>query len=360
MQQSKQEAQIYQEDEIDLRALFNSLVARRFLIAGLTGFITILALIYSLTLSPIYKATTSFTSAPSSSITALNKLIYLDETKNSIFTSFLSSVSSRILQKKIFLENDFLTVFNKNNKPIEDIDAFISNILASIKINPPKLKASDMAIYLDEKPYSVSITGSDKKAISSYLNMLIDQSDKENISALAKLNKQEIDFRLHEISLEILLLLKKTKEARLNQIVILTEAAKLAKSLGVIENNLNAFTNFNTVKIAIGESDNLPDWYLYGEKALLQRINVLVNRSIDDPFIPELSDLHMEKDRIESSELVILGANSINLIRSSEIENISSSKSLIVSIAFIVSFMMSIFLVLIMGAIKPNEKEPPV
>ena len=360
MQQSKQEAQIYQEDEIDLRALFNSLVARRFLIAGLTGFITILALIYSLTSSPNYESTTSFTSAPSSSINALNRLIFLDETKNSIFTSFLASVSSRKLQKKIFLENDFLTVFNKNNKPIEDTDAFISNILDSIKINPPKLKASDMAIYLDEKPYSVSITGSDKKAIASYLNMLINQADKENISALAKLNKQEVDFRLDEISLEILLLLKKTKEARLNQIIILTEAAKLAKSLGVIENNLNTFKNSSTIKIAIGENDNLPDWYLYGEKALLQRINVLVNRSIDDPFIPELADLSMEKDKIESSELIIFGATSINLIHSSKIKNISSSKSLIVSIAFIVSFMMSIFLVLIMGAVKPNEKEPPV
>ena len=221
MQQSKQEAQIYQVDEIDLRTLFNSLVARKFLIAGLTGFITILAYIYTLTLLPNYQATTSFTSAPSSSIAATNKLIYLDETKNSIFTSFLANVSSYELQKNVFLENDFLTIFNKNNQPIEDIDAFISNILGSVKINIPKLKASDLKIYLDEKPYSVSVTGSDKEAISSYLDTLIKQADKENFLALTNLNKERIAIRLYEISIEVAILLEKEKQIRLNEIEVL-------------------------------------------------------------------------------------------------------------------------------------------
>ena len=134
MQQSKQEAQIHQEGEIDLRALLNSLVARRFLIAGLTGFITILALIYSLTLSPNYQATSSFTLAPSSSMANINKLTYLQETKSTIFTSFLAYVSSRKLQKKIFLENDFLTVFNKNNKPIKILMRLFLIFLTQLKL----------------------------------------------------------------------------------------------------------------------------------------------------------------------------------------------------------------------------------
>jgi LPS O-antigen subunit length determinant protein (WzzB/FepE family) len=40
MQQSQQEVKNYREDGIDLRLLFNSLVARKFLILGLTAFIT--------------------------------------------------------------------------------------------------------------------------------------------------------------------------------------------------------------------------------------------------------------------------------------------------------------------------------
>jgi len=359
MQQSKQEVKIYQEDEIDLRVLLNSFVARRFLIAGLTGFITILALIYSFTLSPNYKVTNSFTSAPSSSIAKIDILRYIDETKNSIFTSFLTSLSSQKLQKNVFLENDFLTVFNKNNDSIEDIDAFISNTLDTIKINPPKLKASDMAIYLNEKPYSISFTGSDIKAISRYLDMLVEQADKENIMKMSMLNNLKIENRLNKISLESELLIKEERVKRLNQIVTLSADAKLAKSLGIIENNLNVFKDKNAVNIAIVESNNLPDWYLYGEKALLQKIDILANRSSDEPYIPKLIVLNIEKDRLQSelSEYSLSDVTSINLI-SSKIEIISTSKRLIVLIAFIAGFIMSILLVLIMSALKPNEKEP--
>jgi len=418
MQQSKQEVQNYQEHEVDLRALFNSLVAGRFLIAGLTGFITILALIYSLTLSPNYQVTSSFTSAPSSSIANINRLTYLDETKNSIFTSFLTSVSSKKLQKNVFLENDFITVFNKKNDPIEDIDGFISNILRSIKINSPKLKAN-MALY--EEPYSISFTGSDKEAISRYLDKLIEQANKENIMELSKLNKLKIDNRIEEISIERDLLLEQAKQdrlnqierikeedlqkirqindqidgsrykakvERLNQIETLSQAAELAKSLGVKDNNLNIFKDIKAV-IAIDEYNNLPDWYLYGENALIQRVKLLENRKSDDPFIPELVTLNNQLNEVQSNNLLkslearqddspfiaeiinldiekiklksehnLSGAKSINLISSSKIENISRSKRRIVLIAFIAGFTMSILLILTLDLFKPNEKEP--
>ena len=74
MPQSKQEAHIYQEDEIDLRSLFNSLVARKLLIFGLTGFVTLLAIIYSNNLTPTYKTTSLFVSPNDSSIININKL----------------------------------------------------------------------------------------------------------------------------------------------------------------------------------------------------------------------------------------------------------------------------------------------
>ena len=62
MEQSKQEVQYYHVDGVALRAIFNSLVARRFLIAGLTGFMTVLAILVALNLAPTYKASSSLTS----------------------------------------------------------------------------------------------------------------------------------------------------------------------------------------------------------------------------------------------------------------------------------------------------------
>ena len=52
MQQSNQETYSHQTDENDLKKLFNSLVARKLLILGLTGFVTLLAIIIALNLTP--------------------------------------------------------------------------------------------------------------------------------------------------------------------------------------------------------------------------------------------------------------------------------------------------------------------
>ena len=48
MEQNKQEIQNYQEDEIDLKAIVYSLFEKKFLIAGLTGFITIMKQLFHL------------------------------------------------------------------------------------------------------------------------------------------------------------------------------------------------------------------------------------------------------------------------------------------------------------------------
>ena len=97
MQQSHQEVLSYQGDEIDLRALFNSLVAGRFLIAGLTGFGTVIAILYVLMLTPtpIYKATSTFTSPTSMSVISSNRLNLTDQTKVSILSRFLTHLSSK-------------------------------------------------------------------------------------------------------------------------------------------------------------------------------------------------------------------------------------------------------------------------
>ena len=45
----------------------------------------------------------------------------------------------------------------------------------------------------------------------------------------------------------------------------------------------------DTKNIVLGDNEQmLPDWYLYGEKALKERVEMLKNRTNDDPFIPEL------------------------------------------------------------------------
>jgi len=406
VQQNKQEVSI-QEDVIDLRSLFYILVAKRFLIAGLTGFVTILAILYALIQTPTYQVSSSFTSPSEMSVTTINKLNLSTETKESVFSKFLIQLSSKELQKIAFVEGDFLTLFNPDNSSIDDVDAFISGAIESVRINSPSITSKEMALgFLTELPYSVTMEGASAESISEYLNTLVALANSKTIIELIKHDELKISNRLDEISLERDLLIEqaekdrfskierikeedgqkirqindqiealkikakrdrlnqierikeedgqkirqindqieafkikakldrlnqierikeedgqkirqindqidrvryKAKENRLNQIVVLIDSAKLAKSLGIIENNFKLINDDGAksdLTIAIGESKDLPEWYLYGEKALIQRVELLENRMSDDPFIPELVTLNNQLNEVQNNNLL--------------------------------------------------------
>ena len=103
MMQSNLKENNYKEDEIDLRKLVSSLIERKFLILGLTAFITVLGYLYSTTLVTNYQATLIVASPSSNAISDLNKLNYVDKTKRRIYANFLANVSTRTVQKEIFL-----------------------------------------------------------------------------------------------------------------------------------------------------------------------------------------------------------------------------------------------------------------
>jgi chain length determinant protein (polysaccharide antigen chain regulator) len=270
--------------------------------------------------------------------------------------------------------------------------------------------------------------GNSPEAMSTYLNSLVLMANSKTITALIKLKELKISNRIEKISLERDLLLEQAekdrfsqierikeedaqkirqindqidraryqaKENRLNQIVVLTDAAKLAKSLGIIEDNFKLIKGdgaSSDLTIAIGDNKDLPEWYLYGEKALLQRVELLQSRTSDDPFIPELvtlnnqlnevqnnnalktletrqddspfiaeiAKLDVEKIKLESRIVAMISVSAMQLSQVAFIPEspIKPNKRLIVLLAFIGSFMMSILLALIMGALKPEEKTP--
>ena len=424
MQQKNKEIYPYQNDEIDLRKLFNSLVEKKLFIFSVTVFVTLLAIIYALRITPTYEAVSSFTSPSTSSVISINKLQLTNNTKKSVFSNFLTNISSRKLQTKVFLDGDYLTVFNPENNPIDDVNNFIIQTLESVELDPPNVTAKTLGLgFLNELPYSISIQGSDAESISMYLNDLVITANNNTIEKMMGIIRQKIAIRLDEIAIERELLLTaaerdrlskieqikeedaqkireindqidrarfKAKEDRFNEIVVLTDAAKLARSLGVKENNFKLIgdeTNSN-LTIAIGENNDLPKWYLYGEKALLERVELLESRTSDDPFIPELVilknqlnevqnnnllktlearqddspfvaeiiKLDIEKIELESTIIDLTGVNTMQINQVAISEPIKSNKRMIVVLAFIGSFMMSIFLTLIMGALRPDEQ----
>jgi|TARA_B100002003_G_scaffold241514_1_gene263336 LPS O-antigen subunit length determinant protein (WzzB/FepE family) len=135
--------------------------------------------------------------------------------------------------------------------------------------------------------------------------LLLTRAQQDRLSQIERI-KEGDDQKLRELNDLIDAARYKAKENRLNHMIILTSAAKLASSLGITEHNLDQIRlseeNFN-LNIALGE-ENLPDWYLYGEKALIERIKLLENRTSDDPFIPELVTLQNKINEIQKNNLL--------------------------------------------------------
>ena len=203
------------------------------------------------------------------------------------------------------------------------------------------------------------------------MNDLVDKANKETISQYINLIDKKISHRLEEISSERQLILLRAKQERLNEIVILSDAAKIAQSLGIIENNFNQLgddirkltedLNSANLLIAPREDNKLPIWFLYGEKALLERVKFLSNRNVDDAYIPELVTLSLEKYQLESLIVESDNINAIELTQSAsskKIQEKSRNKLILTLSAFFAGLMLSILLSLIMNLFKEDETQP--
>jgi LPS O-antigen subunit length determinant protein (WzzB/FepE family) len=332
-------------------------------------------------------------------------------------------------QRKIFDENDYLVKLNPENKPIKNLDSFIGGFTKSITIESNKEKKGEKSNY--EKPITISLEGGDSAIISNFLNDLSSTADTEVVSEFLAIIQQKIDIRLEEINKQRGLLLSRTKQDRLskierikiedgqkinelndqivrlkfkaksdrlNKIKTLKDSAAMAKALGITNSNFKAINNNNnnnnsgdgnpSLTVTIEDNQQVPNWYLFGETALLEEINILKNRDDnayipeivnlqnkisainsnqllktlesredDSPFVAEINKLDIEAIKLKSFEPSSAGINAMQLNQHAyppEIP-IKPKKRLIVAVAFIAGFILSIFLVFIMNAFRKED-----
>jgi LPS O-antigen subunit length determinant protein (WzzB/FepE family) len=102
----------------------------------------------------------------------------------------------------------------------------------------------------------------------------------------------------------------------LNKIQVLTDTAKIAEDLNIIDNNFKKINSGksleSTLTVSIGDNQKIPQWYLYGKDALLKEASVLKNRINDDAYIPEIVNLQNEIKSIKDDKDLISLKNRTN------------------------------------------------
>ena len=414
----------YNQDEINLRQIFKSLKERSRFIFGFTGIVTLITIGYvlSLTAPPTqYKVETSFLKPNAISVIKLNQNFLAQDpnspltmdgtnstanTADSVFSKLLTTLNSPVLQRDVFDDGGYAEKLGQEGVPSLSISKDVNSI--GLKL-----------------PHILSTHSSNPVIVSEFLNEVLTAADNKTVNYFINVQKLKILNRLNEITTERQLLLTKSKQdrfsqiqrikeadsqklieiknkinaarliaktERMNQIVVLTNAAQLASSLGIIENNLNQFVkspNDKSFNITLQNGANIPEWYLYGETVLLEMVALLKNRESDDPYIPELvlfenqikrinnntllqtleerlddrpfnaeiNQLDMEIIQLESISPDSTGINAMQLYQAatSEIIPTKNKNQLIIVLALIGSFMLSLVLVFLMNAFKEED-----
>jgi len=271
------------------------------------------------------------------SIININRFGVLEYTDESVFSKFLTQVSSKKLQQEILIERGYKEL---------NIPKILASFKMTTKSNPnqdPNLNSNKfLSITKFEAPYSLSINGRNPELLSVFLSELVIKSNNHIISNIKNLIQSKINNRLFAISNKEVSLINITKQERLSQIQRikeedaqkvrdindrikrledsedtirlnlinkLTGSAKIATSLGIIENNFKQFYQEEMIKSLIvvnslEKNNAFPDWYLYGEKALLAEIDILKNKKKFDNSSLELVRLKEELHQANNNNLL--------------------------------------------------------
>ena len=315
---------------------------------------------------PQYKVEVLFEKPDENSVIKLNHNFDLGKTSDSIFTIFLTNLNSKLLQKETFIDGGYAKKLAEDGMPMVNIDSDIDQFIKKILINTSKKELGADAKYpkilsiSGSNPDTLSeyldevLAKADKKTVNYFINiqklkilnrlneitierqLLLTKTKQDRLSQIKRIKvkdnqlireinnsidtarlkakqerlsqikriKEEDNQKIREINNSIDRARIKAKTERLNQIVILTNAAKLASSLGITNNNLKNISDKTSVEIRINDNDQIPDWYLYGEVALLEMIQLLQKRTNDDPYIADLAILTDRINEIENNSLL--------------------------------------------------------
>ncbi len=291
------------EDEIDLIEIFKIIYKRKVLVFIVAAFFAMISIIYSLAVSPVYKAEAFFFPPALSDMQALNVLRSQDAEKKDIDRSgnlnvekvydvFNRNLSSRSLRRSFFENSAVIEQVKGRGFADSSDEKLFQKFSKAISVNRDK-KNKDNS--------SLSVEWGDPVIAAQWANDFSSLAQKATVNYFAMNLKSAVENRIQDIEYEIASKRKIAQQRREDRIAILEEAASIAKSLDIQKGGPTFDKSINAIgsekKAQLLTSDHL---YYRGDKALLVEADVLRKRKSDDAFILDLRDLQEELDRLHS------------------------------------------------------------
>jgi LPS O-antigen subunit length determinant protein (WzzB/FepE family) len=312
------------EEETTFIDILAVIVKKKSLILLITSIFALLTICYLFLATPIYKATISFLPPPHETyLLSINSKIFTQpistnlidieednrsdssskvlknlNSDNFLYRQFLTKIQSFKLQKEVLIDKNISEKFFGKSPDLENLDQQLIDLHNTISFKLTVIGKIGKKAFAIDKPALLEMTGPKPAAMAELLNSLSDATIKsiiketqdslqtliDNRIKIANITKENIRFKAN----------KNYYKNYSEKIQALSDSLKIAQSLNIKNNNfhllkktvsINEFTtqskltNSNIKPHMKPFKDGLiPQWYLYGEKALKEEIKVLNSR----------------------------------------------------------------------------------
>ena len=364
------------EDEISLIELWNVLAGRWRLIAATTLLATLIAIVYALTIPPLYKATAYFLPPSEQDVAPIGDAGVQDVSADEAYSLFKQMLSSKSLldhyKSEHSLEGNPSLIINSDNK-------IPGSLNLSIEWHDPDEAAgwvdglSEMANKVVVEQFLLNLDNNLHHQIESIEN---------TISSERKRAQKKREDRIETIESTISSKRNLAQKQREDRIVVIGESleivnAQIENTISLLQKFSQSYANHESTQQEIlkthlklsNESTALQtekvmlqnrssdDRFIYGLDDLEDEKVTLLNRTSDDPFIPGLSQLEKELVRLKSINISNTSINTYTLDQPtlSSSYPIKSNRRRIITLGGIIGLMGGVFLAFLLNFIQ-NQK----
>lgn len=267
------------DGEIDLFELIEGVWRQKVLIIATSLLVTAMAVAYALFAKPVYEAKVFVQPPTQNDIAHLNfgrggnSGLSMLSTKD-VYDIYLRNLQSESLRREFF-RGVYLPSLTEDERAgsQDELYSQFDDVLS-------------LGVAAKETPnrYFVKTTVFDPKQAAEWVVRYLEMAGRRGSSEIVKDVKADATIKANNLEQQINAALESARKRREDQVIQLTEALRVAKSIGlekppIISNTLSS-------EVSAGMDGSL--MYMRGSKALEAEIDNLRKRASDDPFVPNL------------------------------------------------------------------------
>ena len=291
------------EDEISLIDIYRFLVKQKLTILGLTALSTLVAIVYAQSLPTIYEAKSLLVRPTEIQVVPIDvkkspvvrnpqnrqiaqgvgfvQGLIIDLNADRRFKIFTQHLYTQTARRQVFQEMNLLKVFADKIDENTNAESVFNVFNGSFKVETVNLDKKGLIATA-----TLSMQGTDPELISKITNRVVQIARENAISEIIEIITGKVTTYKQGYNQHIQWLLKLAAIKRNDRIEVLSEQAKIARSLGIIDPE-SGMANFIEIARSLGiidpKSGGVGYLHLRGEKSLLAEISFLRNRK-DEPL----------------------------------------------------------------------------